>query len=130
MGKDTISKRISVSGEKGEGAYEILFDTGATKSLVRYDIAEKLCNIEKFVSLEPPSKFNLADGKNFLEANFLVNLFIRIDGYKLPYHFYVVNKMSRDVIVGLDFMQSWEIGIDFKEKEITLGLKPDELFLY
>jgi len=107
MGKETILKKTLISGEKNSEDIEILYDTGASRSLVEYSLCEKLT--QYIIPLQRPLKLKLADGKNTIEANFLVNLYLEINGYKLPMIFYAVNNLARDIILGIDNMQDWEM---------------------
>lgn len=128
MGKETVMKKTLISGEKNSEAVEILYDTGAARSLIKSSLCERLT--QYIIPLQQSLKLRLADGKNMIEAHSLANLYLGINGYKLPMIFYTVNNLARDVILGIDNMQAWEMKIDFKTKEIIVGLTPDELFFY
>jgi len=52
-----VSEKIKLVGSKGEVELEALFDTGATYSLIREDIAEGL---EILLPLKPPIEAKMA----------------------------------------------------------------------
>lgn len=104
-----VSKRIHIRGSRGTAVVEALFDTGASKSLIRRDIAVKLGGL---LRAPTPWTFQLGDGKGKLKADEMVGLFFELKGVPIAHTFIVARRRSDEVIIGTDLMQFWKIRPD------------------
>lgn len=120
-------KRVVVIGSKGREEIEVSFDSMSRHSVVRKDFAEKIANL---ISLVYPKRFILADGKTEITSNEVTILEIIVDGKELAGSFYVVDKLSRNVIIGADFMQAWSITLDLKNEKISVESDPKAIELF
>ena len=92
---------------------EAIFDTGATRSFVSLEVAEKL----GYSKYDAPKEVLLATkDKTALMVGELVAR-ITMLGYELPlsHVFGVIENLSHDVIIGMDLMEPYEVEVDVKE---------------
>jgi len=122
-----IIKRLEVLGDKGRGEAEILFDSGASQSVVRKSLAEKLATI---IKLPKARRFKLADGKTEAKTDLLANIMVAIDSVIIDTRFYVLEKLGREIIIGASTMQEWDIRLNLKDEKITVGQDPNAIELY
>ncbi|MBI4711911.1 MAG: retroviral-like aspartic protease [Planctomycetes bacterium] len=114
-----IIKQLIIKGIQGQVKAEVLFDTGVRRSVIRKDIARK---VTPLVNLPSPMAFRLAESKTELKTNLVTNIILRVNGRIIQDQFYVLEKLSREVIIGADTMQSWEIKLDPKNESIKVGV--------
>lgn len=104
-----VSKRIRIRGDRGAAFVQALFDTVASKSLIRRDIAIKVASPLKAAT---PWTFQLGDGKGKLKTHEMVGLFLQLKGVTIPHTFIVAPRPSEELIVGTDLMQFWKVRPD------------------
>jgi hypothetical protein len=114
-----IIKKLEVIGDKNRINADILFDSGARRSVIRKDIAKKIATIIKF---PVPFKFCLADGKTQVETNLVADIMVKVDGGIIFDQFPVLDSLSREIIIGANTLQSWEILLDAKNETIKVGV--------
>lgn len=121
-----VSKRIRIRGDRGALFAEALFDTGASKSLIRRDIAHKVATL---LRAPTPWTFQLGDGKGKLRTNEMVGLFFQLKGVPIAHTFIVARYLSEEVIIGTDLMQFWKIKPDPIREDVTIDKKLIQLKL-
>jgi predicted aspartyl protease len=99
---------------QGKGTdIEAVFDTGATRSLVSPQLAEKL----GYIRYDKPKEILLAtkDKKASMVGELIAR--VKILGYELPlsHVFGVIEGLNHDTIIGMDIMEPYEIIVDAKE---------------
>jgi len=102
----TILKDLEVAGDKGKARIRVLFDTGASRSLIRRDRAE---SITTFLKAPIPLKFRLGDGKGTLDVEFSAVLFFTIKGYTFFHQCFIAEELAHEMILGADAMQLCKI---------------------
>ena len=113
-----IIKEVEIIGDKGKGKAKILFDSGATNSLIRRDIAEKISSLTKW---SEPVDFTLGDGKTVVKSEFYTALQININGNKIPGQlFHVVENIEEELILGADAFQRWKFKLDFEKEDVII----------
>jgi hypothetical protein len=122
MGK--IRKVLKIAGDKGEIETDVLLDSGAGVSAVRRELAERVATV---VRSPYPSRFGLADNKSFIEASSTCDLFIHMKGRWPSGRFYVVDDLRSPIIVGADFMQTWEIVLYPKDEDFEIKVDPENI---
>lgn len=122
MGK--VIGRFKFRGDRAKVLAEVLMDSGASVSVIRRDIAERLS--ANFLDLKPRI-LRMVNGREWLTVGQGVYLEVDMKGKSLDGKFYVVNDMPREVIIGVDFMQAWEIKLDVKNHDFTIGIDPNAL---
>ena len=119
-----IVKDYTVTGDRGSSAVRVLYDTGAGSSFVRRDVAENLGNVVRTLR---PLTFTMADGQVTFTVDQDVALNIDVDGDPLMYHFFVVDDLAEELIIGADMMQRFKISLDLDNESVTID--PRALYL-
>lgn len=90
-----IVKKLCLMGDKGRQEAEVLFDSGARRSVIRRDVAEKLSTlINAPAPAHAPLKFRLADGKTELTTFTVADICGISKGFSLEPDFYTTGKVS------------------------------------
>ena len=118
-----IIKNLPVYADKGKTNVEVLLDSGACRSLIRRDIANKV--VQHFSKRQKPLVFNGVNGKKAFSASNYCSIEIKMKGKFLDGTFYIIDEMPREMIIGVDFMQGWDIKLDLKNEDYTVGLDPE-----
>jgi predicted aspartyl protease len=109
-----IYKKIVIKGTKGHRKVRALFDTGASESFIKKDIAE---GISTLVELSRPKMFETVVGN--IRVQYAVIPDILLDGHDLFWTLIVVDGLTEDVILGADFFQRWKIRLDPETEDIV-----------
>lgn len=118
-----IVKEQAVTGTRRSDTVRILYDTGASSSFIRRDIADILGDSGQTVN---PRRFMMADGGVFA-AEQTINLEIEIDGVIVEHRFFVVEDLAEEIIIGADLMQTWKISLDLENERVDID--PRALYL-
>jgi len=121
-----VYKDIKILGEKGSKRAHALFDSGASVSLLRKDIAER---IARTVSLPKPIKLTLGDGEGTLIIRELAALEITIEGCNLSQPLYIAEKLGEEIIIGADMMQRWDIRLVPRKRKVLISKEATRLKL-
>ena len=121
-----VRKRLKLMGSKGEAEVEALFDTGASYSCIRPELAERL---EILTPLRRPKQLGTADENHTVRVTAAVRLDFELDGVVLSDEFMVVPNLRREVIIGVSTMQKWRMKIDLEREELLLDPRVGELWL-
>jgi len=119
-----IAKNGTVTGDRSSGTVRVLYDSGAGSSFVRRDIAESLGSV---VATLRPITFTMADGEGSFTADQEVALYIDADGDPLMHHFFVVDRLAEELVVGADMMQRFKISLDMDGESVSID--PRALYL-
>ncbi|MCD6220073.1 retroviral-like aspartic protease, partial [Candidatus Calescamantes bacterium] len=106
-----IQKEIKLVGSKGERKVEAIFDSGATYSCIKPEIAEEL---EIVLSLPEPMEFGTAKEGERLTAKEVIRLNFYIDGYRFSDEFMLIPHLSEEVIIGASTLQKWRMKLNFE----------------
>ncbi|MBI2467912.1 MAG: retroviral-like aspartic protease [Candidatus Rokubacteria bacterium] len=121
-----VIKRIRIRGDRGAVSVRALFDIGASRSLVRRDIARK---VGRLLRGPRPWTFQLGDGKGKLQTNEMVGLVFQLQGVAILHTFIVARHLSEEVIIGTDLMQLWKIRPDPVREDVVIDKKLIQLKL-
>jgi hypothetical protein len=110
-----IYKTIKVSGNKGSKEIKALFDSGASESFIRADIAKELSSPTR---LPNPKTFEL--GRGTLKVTRAMIGDVLLNGTALFVTLLVVPNLTEELILGADFFQRWKICLNPENEEITL----------
>ncbi len=121
-----IEKKIKLRGSKGEKELTAVFDSGATYSCIRTEIAKEL---DTLLALTEPIKFVTAESDRQIKAESRVLLDFYINGYRFSDEFIVIENLSEDVIIGATTMQKWRLKLDFEKEEVIIDPKVTKLRL-
>lgn len=111
-----IRKQLNVAGSLGERKCTVLFDTGASASFVREDIARE---VAQTLRAPKPLYFTLGNGA-VIRAEYTTDLHIEIDGHTLAHMFLVFPGLPDELIIGADFLQRWKIRLDPATEEFII----------
>jgi hypothetical protein len=104
-------------GSLGEREVDGLFDSGASYSLIRREVAEQLANLEP---LPQPMTFEMAEQGATVTARERVVLDFWIDGYRFSDEFLVLDNLSEAVVIGAVTMQKWRMKLDMEREEVVI----------
>ncbi|MBI4568919.1 MAG: retroviral-like aspartic protease [Planctomycetes bacterium] len=121
MGK--IVAQVSVFGERGQTRLAALFDSGVGLSLIRRDMADRVST--SIVRLSTPRALRMANGREGMRTDDIRLLVLRMKGQELDGRFHVIDDMPRKMIIGVDFLQTWEITLDMKKEDYRIGADPN-----
>jgi len=110
-----IEKKIWFEGSKGKKEIEALFDSGATYSCIRKDIAEKL---EFIVPLPHILKFDTARNGIKLEAKERISIDFFINSDRFSDEFIVIDQLTDQAIIGASTLQKWRMKLDFENDAV------------
>jgi predicted aspartyl protease len=113
-----IIQDIEIIGDKGRSKAKTLLDSGASDSVIRKDVAEK---ITTFIKLPKPLKFVLGDGKSTMKSEYFSGISFILKGYTFPaQRVLIVDKLEEDLILGVDVFQRWKLKLDFEKEDVII----------
>lgn len=110
-----IKKKIKLIGSKGEIEKEAVFDSGATYSCIKKELAEK---IEIITPLPFNLEFGTADEGHRIKAVSHISILFFINKDRFSDEFMVIEGLSTDVIIGVKTLQSWRMKLDFEKDDV------------
>jgi predicted aspartyl protease len=121
-----LVKQVRLRGDKGQVELDGMFDTGATYSVIRKDIAEQIATV---IPLDEPIVLRTAEQGRQLTVTHRVVLTIWLNGYRLSDEFLVLEELSRPALIGAATMQKWRIRLDMANEEVIVDPTATELWL-
>ena len=121
-----IEKGIRLVGSKGEETVNAIFDSGATYSCVRPELAKEL---EAIVALPEPMDFGTAKEGETLSAKEAIRLNFYLDGYRFSDEFMLIDSLSEPVVIGAATMQKWRLKLNFETDEVIVDPRVTKLRL-
>ena len=119
-----IIKEHTVTGTRRNDMVRTLYDTGASASLVRRDIAEPLGDIAASpISME----LMMANGQGTFTVDQVITLAIDVEGTPLVYTFYIADDLAEELVIGADMMQRFKITLDMEGEAVNID--PQALYL-
>ena len=112
-----IEKKLRLKGPLGEREVIVLFDSGASVSCIRPELAEEL---EQPIPLYPPMQISTANEVDSIIVDKLVALAFYIGDLRFVSDFYLVPKLTEEVIIGVSTMQQWRFKLDFEKEEVII----------
>lgn len=110
-----IYKTIKVSGNKGSKEVKTLFDSGASESFIRADIAKELSSPTR---LPNPKTFEMGRGTIKVTRAMLGD--VQLNGATLFATLLVVPNLTEELILGADFFQRWKVRLNPENEEVIL----------
>jgi len=115
-----LTADLRIRGDKAEAPGRVLFDTGASYSFVRRDLAERIASI---LPLPQPIRFTLGDGGD-LEIREAVTLQLGIGGQPVIDSFMVLpGGAAEEVILGASTMRKYGLKIDLEHSTVFSEMK-------
>lgn len=121
-----LERNLTLKGLKGERTVSALFDSGASYSCIRREVADEIGLLEP---LEEPMTFETADKDSEVVAEFVVRLsfFFSDSERRFTDEFIVLDNLSEDLIIGAATLRKWKIRLDFDADEVTYERKMHRL---
>lgn len=119
-----IEKTIKLRGSKGEETVSALFDSGATYSCMRQELAERL---EILTPLPEVLEFGTAKEGHNLKAASHIGILFYIGVDRFSDEFMVVEGLADEVIIGAATLQKWRMKLDFEHDEVLYDPKVTKL---
>ena len=109
------TKVIKVAGNKGSKEVKALFDSGASESFIRADIAKELSSPTR---LPNPKTFEM--GRGTLKVTRAMLGDVQLNGATLFATLLVVPNLTEELILGADFFQRWKVRLNPENEEVIL----------
>ncbi len=123
-----LEHELTIIGSKGRKNCVALFDSGASFSIIRRDIAEQ---IETLLPLSDPEEwiFETARKGDNIQALYATRLDFRFSDSKSRFsdEFIVFDECSESVIIGAKTMQACRIKLDFDTETVIYDKKARRL---
>ena len=114
-----LEHEVTVIGTRGRARCKALFDSGASYSIVRREIAERIGQIQ---ALPTPEDwiFETARAGDYVQAAGKVIVDFRFDDSEAHFsgEFVVCDELSEELIVGAKTMQAWKISLDLAAERV------------
>jgi len=114
-----IRKRLSLVGRRQKRQVECLFDTGASSSFIRPELARTLGL--PTLNLLRPLRIRL--GKGTTRVSQLAAVMIRLNGVTLADAAYVMPDLTEEYVLGVEFLERYDIRLDPKRRRLLLPPK-------
>jgi predicted aspartyl protease len=121
-----IYRVLRVRSSRGELAVKALFDTGASFTVVRRDVAEKIGHILPTDVRE----VTLANGKTKLKVLGYIPISTVLEGSPIDDIAYVIEESAEELIVGVKVMEFYDIRLDPSTNRIIVGRNYSSFELY
>jgi predicted aspartyl protease len=123
-----IRKKIDVYGGKASKDLEVLFDSGASQSVIDRSIAEQICII---IPLREPLEIKIPNNGSIIVTH-VCTFYMEIDGHKVSDTALILDNLGEvDMVIGAKTMQRYGMHLEFsEEKDLVRVTKPQEPILF
>ena len=111
-----IRKSLQLIGRRRKTEVECLFDTGASSSFIRPELARALGL--PTTNLLRPLRIRL--GKGSTQVSKLAAVMIRLNGSTLADTAYVMPGLTEEYVLGAEFLERYDIRLDPKRRRLLL----------
>jgi predicted aspartyl protease len=112
-----INKEIFIEGNRGKMRINAIFDTSASVSFIRRDLAEKIADL---LPLPSPRSFALGNGKGALEVKEVTHIDMHFADGTIFDEVVVASDLAEELVIGAATLQKWRIKLDFEHDEAIL----------
>src|SRR5712691_1217924 len=121
-----IQKRLTLVGRRRNKQIECLFDTGASSSFIRPELVRAMG--VPTVGLFKLLRIRL--GKGSTQVSRIAVVMIQLNGSILADIAYVMSGLSEDYVLGVEFLERYNIQLDPKRCRLLLLPKKDLSFIF
>jgi predicted aspartyl protease len=121
-----IYRSLKIRSSKGELVVRALFDTGASFTIMRKDVAEKVGHILP----TDVKEVALADGKTKLKVLGYIPISTTLEGSPIDDIAYVIEDLAEELIIGVKVMEFYDIKLDPSTNKIVVGKNYSSFELY
>ncbi len=121
-----LTQDLLLRGSRGETTRMALFDSGASYSIIRRDIAETLGDLAR---LPEAWEFETAAADHLIVATHAIRLdfFFADSEHRFSDEFIVFDDCSEEIVIGATTMQKWQIKLDFGEEQVVYRKTAEKL---
>jgi predicted aspartyl protease len=112
-----IYRALKIRSSKGEMTVKVLFDTGASFTVVKKDVAEKIGHILP----TDVKEVTLTDDKTRLKVLGYIPISTVLEGSPIDDIAYVIDELAEDLIIGVKVMEFYDIKLDPSTNKIIVG---------
>ena len=112
-----VKQELLVRGDRGSKKLVVLFDSGASRSLIRSDVAVELCTPRKLLV---PRELIAANG-NRVACSYFCELAVEIGGREVGIEAFLVDKLPVPIIFGALDMKAYRIKLDLAREALDLS---------
>jgi predicted aspartyl protease len=112
-----IYRALKIRSSKGELTVKALFDTGASFTVIKKNVAEKVGHILP----TDVKEVTLADGKTKLKVLGYIPISTVLEGLPIDDIAYVIDELAEDLIIGVKVMEFYDIKLDPSTNKIIVG---------
>ncbi len=112
-----IFEKVRLVGSKGEVEVTALFDSGATYSFLKREVAEQ---IESVIPLTRDMSFQTANPDAPVTPSGRIVADFAVDGVWYSDEFLVLDRTTEDLIIGASTMQKWGVKLDMENEKVEL----------
>lgn len=112
-----IRQMLVVKGDKKEEKLSVLFDSGASRSLIKGDIAKELSTPKELLIQRD---FTVADGHK-VSCKYLCDLMVEIEGKRIGIEAFLIDDLPVPLILGALDMEAYMIKIDLAKRRLDLS---------
>ena len=121
-----LYRKLRIRSSKGALEVKALFDTGASFTVIRKEVAEKIGHILPTGVRE----VTLADGKIKLKVLGCILISTTIEGSPIDDVAYVIEELAEELIIGVKVMEFYDIKLDPSTNKIIVGKNYSSFELY
>jgi len=112
-----IYRTLKIRSSKGEMTVKVLFDTVASFTVVKKDVAEKIGHILP----TDVKEVTLTDGKTRLKVLGYIPISTVLEGSPIDDIAYVIDELAEDLIIGIKVMEFYDIKLDPSTNKMIVG---------
>jgi hypothetical protein len=112
-----VRQDLLVKGDRKEMRLNVLFDSGASRSLIRSDIARELSTPKELLIQR---EFTAADGHKVI-CKYFCDLIVEIEGKRIGIEAFLVDDLPVPLVFGALDMEAYMIKLDLTKRRLDLS---------
>jgi len=113
----TVRQYLLVKGDRKEMKLNVLFDSGASRSLIKSEVAREISTSRKLLIQR---EFTAADGHKVICTHFC-DLIVEIEGKKIGIEAFLVDELPVPLVFGALDMEAYMIKLDLAKRRLDLS---------
>jgi hypothetical protein len=112
-----IRQVLLVKGDRGEKRLSVLFDSGASRCLIKRDVAREISTPKRLLIQR---EFTVADGHK-VSCKYFSDLIVEIEGKRIGIEAFLVNDLPVPLVFGALEMEAYMIKLDLAKRRLDLS---------
>jgi hypothetical protein len=108
---------IFISAKINQVPTQIMFDSGSSRSFIKKSALNRTSHLP---IQSQQQQYYLADGNTTFEILGVVEIFIEFNQFKTSIVVGVVNSLCVDCILGMDYIDKYQVNLDYKQKQVQI----------